>query len=50
MQHFYYHQSDSFLERLVVNVLVNLVNFAALAAGLFLMDVLSWYLRYLVDC
>lgn len=36
MQPFYYHKSDSFLERLAVNVAVNLVNFAALAAGLFL--------------
>ena len=36
MQPFYYHKSDSFLERLVANVVINLVFFAALAAGLFL--------------
>jgi len=36
MQPFYYHKSDSFLERLVVNVVINLIFFTALLGGLFL--------------
>ena len=34
MQPFYHHKSESFLERLVVNVVINLAFFVALYAGI----------------